>query len=131
MLALWRIKKLKKMSFDCLLWSAQPKRPQYNMYLHSEQKLRKGLTSSLSYDLSLAWMKPLALSFKIKDFLGLPQEENQPSLSGSSRAGSVGRCHDCGRARNRSTRKVRNACGKTVCPEHSKIVCLSRSQTSE
>lgn len=94
-------------------------------------------------DLSLAWMKPLALrrlrkkslprslSFKMKDFLGLPQVESQPSLSGSSRAGSVGRCHDCSRARNRSTQKVCKACGKKAGLDHSKIECLSCSQTSE
>ncbi|KAH9638302.1 hypothetical protein HF086_007405 [Spodoptera exigua] len=72
-------------------------------------------------DLALAWMKPLALersdkktlprslSIKIKDFLGLPQQESRPSTAGPIRRNYVGRCHDCGRARNRSTRKMCNA----------------------
>lgn len=93
-------------------------------------------------ELSLAWMKPLAqqrldkktlprsLSFKIKDFLGLPQQENQPSTPGPIRRNYVGRCHDCGRTRNRSTRKMCNTCRKFICPDHSKIVCLSCSQNS-
>lgn len=92
--------------------------------------------------LALAWMKPLAqqrldkktlprsLSLKIKDFLGLPQQEIQPSTPGPIRRNYVGRCHDCGRTRNRSTRKMCNTCRKFICPDHSKIVCLSCSQNS-
>lgn len=94
-------------------------------------------------DLSLAWMKPLAhrrlekknlprnLSFKIKDFLGISNVESQPTNSGTTRKSSVGRCFDCGRARNRSTRKTCNTCSKFICPDHYKIVCMSCSEKND
>lgn len=37
--------------------------------------------------------------------------------------GVLGRCHLCGRARNKSTRKRCFQCTKWVCPEHQKSVC--------
>lgn len=85
-------------------------------------------------DLALSWMKPLAhqrltlttlprtLTFKIKDFLDLPQVV---SHQGPTHNNYVGRCYDCGRARNKSTRKVCNVCNKFICPDHSKTVCSS------
>lgn len=88
-------------------------------------------------DLSLAWMKPLAkkrvekkslprsLTIKIKDFLGVMDAEKQPPTSEGTSSNIVRRCHDCGRARNKNTRKSCTACKKFICGDHSKIVCLS------
>lgn len=88
-------------------------------------------------DLSLAWMKPLArrrldskklprtLAFKIKDFLGLSETVHPATTSGESSSRSIGRCYDCGRRRNKSTRKQCNTCKKFICGDHSTIVCLT------
>ncbi|XP_045458229.1 piggyBac transposable element-derived protein 4-like [Melitaea cinxia] len=88
-------------------------------------------------DLSLAWMKPQArrrldnnklprsLVFKIKDFLGIIETENPATTSAQAPSTSVGRCYDCGRKRNKSTRKHCSTCKKFICGDHSKIVCLS------
>lgn len=87
-------------------------------------------------DLSLTWMKPPAqrrldnkqprgLVFQIKDFLGIAQAETTPTTSAQTPNRSIGRCHDCGRSRNKSTRKLCNTCKKFICGDHSRIVCLS------
>lgn len=88
-------------------------------------------------DLSLAWMKPLALkrldkktlprflTMHIKDFLGVLELERPPPTSEATSSNVVRRCHDCGRARNKNTRKSCTACKKFICGDHSKIMCLS------
>lgn len=87
--------------------------------------------------LSLSWMKPLALkridskslprslTIKIKDFLGITDQERQTPVSEATSSNVVRRCHDCGRARNKNTRKSCTACKKFICGNHSKIMCLS------
>ncbi|KAH9633350.1 hypothetical protein HF086_004064 [Spodoptera exigua] len=93
-------------------------------------------------DLSLAWMKPLAqkrlekktlprtLTIKIKDFLGITYAETQPTTSQGTSSNVVRRCHDCGRARNKSTRKMCTKCSKFVCGDHLKIMCLSCAENN-
>lgn len=93
-------------------------------------------------DLALAWMKPLAhkridntslprtLTIRIKDFLGITYAETQPTTSEATSSNVVRRCHDCGRARNKSTRKMCTKCKKFICGDHLKIMCLSCAENN-
>lgn len=54
--------------------------------------------------------------------LGMEETVNRPQ---EGRKGKRGRCHECGRSRDKSTRKWCVRCDKWTCPDHLKEVCVS------
>nr|CAI5839665.1 unnamed protein product [Callosobruchus analis] len=66
---------------------------------------------------------PVALKQQARLLLGT--QEQAAVRPQRERTGSLGRCHLCGRARNKSTRRFCKKCGDWVCPDHANDICFS------
>nr|CAI5824751.1 unnamed protein product [Callosobruchus analis] len=66
---------------------------------------------------------PVALKLRVRLLLGT--QEEAAVRPRRARAGSLGRCHLCGRARYKSTRRSCKKCGDLFSPDHANDICFS------
>lgn len=66
------------------------------------------------------------ISPQIKQRIGfLLKISNQVPEEIENRNSTTGRCHLCGRARNKTTRKSCSNCNRWTCPAHLKLICMN------
>jgi len=66
---------------------------------------------------------PKSIRFRGRKLLGLEKEIETEKNVKTKRPGGVGKCHLCGRTRNKSTRNSCETCYKWVCNDHLKYIC--------
>ncbi|KAJ4426896.1 hypothetical protein ANN_26695 [Periplaneta americana] len=65
---------------------------------------------------------PIEIRRRGRLLLGIGEQEDPLP---TERRSTLGRCYECGRSRNKSTRKWCHKCQKWVCKDHLKEVCSS------